>query len=1395
MRNVREYTTMFVLWGVVILLGAVFMPSTPAYANVFHDAYSFEDDFENDTGLDPAETSGFTIDSGGGLLAEADPATAVSQCITLPQPDGGAFLEWTFLDISLAGVGGSANNFEVQDCSGTSLLTVNNLPDGESSLDLSAISVSAIRLQWSVNQLNAKVNSWKIYGRADHVTLLAITPNTLSPDSGDTITFTLDLASNGAITRNPTLRVSLDDINGLHTPAIDDGLAEDAEVDYGSGVNAYRPLEFVSASAGPNGEVPVIPADGATSGEIVWNLDDMTDGFADNVTITLRIPKGYINGKTLAARAILEHGLSSVSGPYDNQMSEDGTSAFAVVNSVATSIQRAYSPFGNLGPGATNIYDSYYIEEPLLSFINHSDIENITVTITGAGTCTPLFRDINIASHNGYQVMSTPAIGNPITGIDPVIIHFDRGILRDTDLRMTMYYDVPASCTFGNTIGTQSEMVVGNPARTLTGSRSHNVVEEICRRGGNYTHRVMSGNNSGSYATWPGWNEYYISTGSFRTGEYFSTWAPYGNESWKTHTVTLDHSYDLVEIPDGITFHGIRSKTELDRLYKDCTGTAPIPTDAAFNHTTDPPHPSWKPVDTAWSGMPFGNTPDEYDLQAVVAPGCRLLSVKDTDSPSWQSPDQGNWVVQALWRICDGSYGCSELPDGTAMSLVGGTIFTYETFTNPLGSAHECYTYGGWSFYKEYKSWPNIYTWSEEDQVPAGQIAHIVINPENDNKASQYVDGRWVVNLYGIREYVDLAGVTGEVLTDGFNVPDPDQNMTGQSCNPATIAFHVPNPAACMSVSSADDDACMAWWEIPAACQPPNGWGYKIVGDRTHDNYVQLYRLRLNAPILRTTPANTVLDFIAAVRTNDLTSQGAENAVDPARWSADNYTATTSVTVLELPGLDAAKNGPVARKPGDQMTYTLEVQNTGNTPNNGWYLVDWLPRNGVNNSEFTPDYGQVFVDQASGEALVEYSTDAACFTNPLSGSWTAMTLQATVRPGYLAETVGDVAATAACLRIRRDPGTAGRFNPGDMVHVAVDVALPNSPAIDGKVIFNRALVGSAVSFGAGSDVAAVETVNVRTVVSSDVVVKIEKSFEIDPLVAGSVIWTLKVYNASGSTATNVTVLDELPLELTYEGLAAPLPAGWTLVQEPGIGDIGGQIEILIPTLTPDDGNPGSGGDEGTVSFVTHVVPGTPVGTEIINCASATPEIGEGDQVCSATSQSPLEALKEQNLPGDLPGTSVFDVAPGDVFSYLITVTNISDQALYLYINDVLDTYLDYQFGTLEINGAGASDALFAGDTFTYTPTTLFNPGDIWAVAFDVSVSGSASDNQIIQNSAMLMAYTDLSDMWGSAFTALSTNIVKVRIENPENVIPEPSTLILIGTGIVGLFVLIRRRWM
>ena len=122
-------------------------------------------------------------------------------------------------------------------------------------------------------------------------------------------------------------------------------------------------------------------------------------------------------------------------------------------------------------------------------------------------------------------------------------------------------------------------------------------------------------------------------------------------------------------------------------------------------------------------------------------------------------------------------------------------------------------------------------------QVKAGSPATVTLTPENHNHASQFVDGRWVVSLFEARDYLDLSAVTGEVLTEsgGPKLPAAGQNVAGEACTATDIVFHGPDMVACAAAEDASDPGCMAWWELPDACQPPNGWGHPLNCDGTID--------------------------------------------------------------------------------------------------------------------------------------------------------------------------------------------------------------------------------------------------------------------------------------------------------------------------------------------------------------------------------------------------------------------------------------------------------------------------------------------------------------------------------------------------------------------------------
>lgn len=1387
---------------VSLLLTCFIFLLNPAIAQggAFNDAYSYIDLLKDDTGLDAdnSEIGNIEILPDGGLKTTQANIQIASRCFQLPQPEGGVFQQWLFAEINLE-TPEETSDFIIQDCSGQPLIT-KTLSNGQNRIDLSAIPPSETELQlvWKTDQIGMTLKSWKVYGQAEGVTHLDIIPAASEPKAGETITFIIRLSSNGAVTLNPVLTFSLDVINGYG------GLAEDGTLDYGDGAKPYHLLEFVSASNGPNGEKPVqTPEVGKTEGEVKWNLHNLSDGFSDTVTVVLRIPKGYVNAKTLRAKAVLTHGA-------EQTMRAEAISTSVKITSTHNAYQTTNSNVGNVGPNPEGIpmWDAYGITSGSYHHEHASDIEDVLVTITptGDGTCMPRFEDYRVYGNHGYQVLA----------FSPELLKirlYRTSYASDRSVRV--FYSAPAGCHEGDTLGTRSEAVGGNPGWNETDGVNHKIVLETCRGAYNcHTHRVMNGNDPGSYTAWPESPEYYISKGSLRAGEYFTTWTPNGSNG--KHTIFLDHSYVLMEIPEGISFHGVRGTGQLDRLYKDCSGTAPDPTKPEFNHNADFPHPEWKPVDIAWNGIPFSNLPDKNDPQAVVLPGCRLLLVKDDDSPVWQGPDYGGWRPLFLWRVCDGSYGCSELSEGTGMSLIrGGMLFTYETITKPEGVVHECNIFEErWTLYKEQKSWPKVYAWPEENQVPTGQMAEIIVNPENSNQASQFVKGRWVLNFYKVKDYVNLNDVQSKIFSQGVNVP-PGCDI--EAVNNDSALFKGPNS----SCSAPDDENCMAYWKIPDVCQPPNGWGYRISGDYTHDNYVQMYQFLLKVPILRTTPPNTILDFVAEVRTTDLAQPGADNAVDSARWAATNYTATASVKVLEQPGLDIAGIGPFAQSPGNTITYHLELENWGNTPNNGWYIVDWLPRAGVNRSTFTPEhYGQVFVNQPAAEVIMEYSTESSCFSNPLGVVWKNMTLYpyGDSLDVYKAFSVDFLTLLPteqpACLRLHRHQNATESFDPGERLLLKLEVPVPcKLVELDKDALYNRALAGAAAAFGSASNIPPVETVDVRTLISNRVAMEVAWSYEIDPTRPGWIRWELQIANVSGAAAANISGIYTVPEELSYEGLAAQLPAGWSVevynamarfsgqyvaFNQEGLPsplvtrnsdfqvDGGGQIRFTIDWLAADDGNLGSGEDEGRIAFWTRVNPDIPTGTVVTICAAATPEKGEGDEECTSLTMSALDVTKTQELEVDWGGGAIPRVKAGETIFYTIDIINQFEQAVFLQIYDLLDVYVDYVAGSLRINDAVASDNLFSGDLLDYHYPDMINPGETLTISYEVLVLGAAPLHWIIENTAVISACTNPFDP-ESCFPAVESDTVRAEV------IPEPSVLILLSTGLCGIIMLIRRK--
>ncbi|MFN0078819.1 MAG: TIGR02597 family protein [Prosthecobacter sp.] len=1365
--------SLFIALSLLLLL----LPNqAAAQTGPYNDAYTYSDSFTDNGGVDLAATTGLT-NFGGYLGATATNATAVSGVFTLQQPSGGTFTRWTFADVELGQLNNvSANTLEVLSSTGQVLLTRNNLTSGFNSIDLTGVPATnvSLKLRWTVTHTGtpgvggvagARLLSWRAVGESEGITQFSITPAAATVNSGSTINFNISIASNGAVSKAPVVRFSLTDINGLdalgNAVAPDDGLAQDAEADYGSGIRKYRPLTLVSAANAPAGEQAVGPAAGAVSGELVWTLADLPSGFNGTIPVTLQVPKGYINGKTIAARARLEHGLApaaAVTG-VSGRSTRTQTSVTVPVVSVQGFTQYRTSTPANVLPGATGIVQQVGFYNPLEGSANAGDAEEVTVTLQAYhGTAAPIFKALSTTTYGSatdypVEITSQPnAVNAAITS--PIVINFHRISYASYTSRASLTFDIPSAATNGQTVTTQIQYAGSTPPIAVNSSITTNISILTLRHFSTYyTHRNMTGTEF-TGGPWPGPPEYYIDTGSLRAGEYFSSWLPSGQAG--SHTVNLDHSYTAVTVPAGVEFLGWSNKGSITRAYKDSTGTAPLPNEAGFDHNAVSPHPAWKPI-TVRNLIPaewFTPVPDDDDPNALVGGGGRMLIIKDNDRAG------SGHQATAQWRMADGTSGVPEREEGTAFEMIRSHNWTYETFTNPAGALHDAGESAGMTIYKESRSFPKVAAQAAQIAYQAGSSVQIDIVPGNRNLASQYVDGRWVVNFFSMRDQIDLGAVTGQVITEGYSVPE-EQEVTG-------IIFHPPDPVAAAAATSADDPACMAWWEIPTGIQPPNGWGQRLSGVQDADNIVDIYRLRLTAPIKNTVPAGTQLTFVAEARRNDLSARGADNAVSAARHSPSNYTATTSVTVLEAASVIAAASGPSVWPTNSALTFVSTATNNGNAPANGYYLVMRVPANGSGGSQFTPDYLKAYTSQSADDVIVEASVDATAFSAPLSATWTAVTLQATDRSGYLAESTTNLPANTTALRLRRNPASTQGFQINNQSSLALNVFIPDQPALEGLNLYVRALSGTSSTLGGTSNTSLVESADTITQIGSNVSLLVSKSFVVDHTRAGFVKWILQYRNASGSAAENVEVVDTIPDLMFYEGLAAPLTDGQSPEDDgtplyPNDDGSGGLLRFTIASLAPDDGNPASGDDQGTLEIWTRMNSDVEDGVAIANNLYASVSGGIGATTSHNVSTSQLNPGIWQTFTPERTGDSP-SVNGGDIIHYWIEVGNDAPVPQYMRVYDALPEQLDFVPGSLLVNFASAGDHNFSGDVLDFTAPDTTAPGTFIVFQFDARVRPGYPAGTVITNQAVFTPTYNLQnpDAYTTAKATVAATVTYIR---------------------------------
>ncbi|MBD3300349.1 MAG: choice-of-anchor D domain-containing protein, partial [Candidatus Moranbacteria bacterium] len=1337
-----------------LLISAFYIFKIINAASIVNDAYTFKDSFQDSTGVDLDQTNGF-VNIGGAMMATAQEANLHSHCFSLPQPLSGNFLGWSFAQIELENTLDLASNqFQILNCSDNQTVFSQNLSQGINELDISSIPATVSQVKFVFNAVHTgdpngsatavKLNFWEAYGKSEGITNLTVNPDQNPVNHSTTVSFSFEFTSNGAETVDPLLNISMEDINGN---GIDYGLAEDATVCYDLNNNGivehtdeecdfYKPILFREAFEGPNGETASTPSFNSSSGNITYELDNLPDGYSGAVSVLFFVPGRYIHQKTFAVRATMEFGATSASGTLNNRQKIEHTSANVTVNysesknfynyNNSTSL---YPYTGELLPGTTGVLHNY-------RFWGAETEGGVIISYhAGAGDCIPTFDSNYIYTRSGYpyRIIQQPADGSLLDETNPFVVKFYRGY----DNRIGAYFTVPATCSEGQQITTQGEVLHEASGWTSSRSTTTNIIENfedvVCRnRLTWHTYPIMSGNEiANDYRPWV----YYNNNGSISPGQYYLH-RLYSHGRWAKQTIDLEHLYIILETPDHLTFHGVRYAANISSLYKDSTNTALAPNDPSFDYS-NPVSSGWKEVDINWSGL-FEDEADDNNPRGIIKPGTRLLIIKDND--------QYNTLIsspQLISRVCDGSWDCQAPAEGTRLRLDNTTsshVYSYQTQVAPnLTDCGEINNYH--SVFVEEKSYPLINIYEDLDKVKAGEEAQLRIYPRNHAMVNRYPESVWGVNFYNLKDKIDLSGITGKVvLPSSGEVPHPDQNIQGQSCNLEDIVFHPIEASACQNATNPDDPACFAYWEVPAACQMPNGWG-------TLGSYKNTYFFRLSAPVSNTVPAGEELTFQAEVRqTSDLSTLGADNTI--SRANSKYFTSTASVIVLSSPALNVSQTGPSIWPQNRSFTYNVDTENRGNGPNNGIYSVTLLPKQGDNlGSQFTPDYKKVYLNLSNDDAILEYSDAADCFENPESEPWNVLSLESTPRTGFNSQTQDDLPLNAVCLRSRIDPNSDYLLLPGDKILTAIDIFIPQNRS-EGEEIFSKSLSGGNTNWN-GLSLSTVETETVQTQVGYSIILDMEKEFFPDPQTGGKIKWTLKYSNQSADSASNIILQDTLPDTLIFEEIVLPLESNQICqnscqIQNPNPDGSGGIISFIINNLEGDDGNPNDGQDQGEISFWTFIKENTSSGSLIENCGTISPDgAGIGDTACASLTTSNLNLEKTQILSPDF-GSNQVQIEQNFI-EYTISATNNETFPVYLRIYDEFSANVSFVQDSIKINGATASNDLIQNKIFDYTFSKATDPGVKEEISFTVKVNPELARNLSINNIASVSYCQDLNE--------------------------------------------------
>jgi uncharacterized repeat protein (TIGR01451 family)/fimbrial isopeptide formation D2 family protein len=468
--------------------------------------------------------------------------------------------------------------------------------------------------------------------------------------------------------------------------------------------------------------------------------------------------------------------------------------------------------------------------------------------------------------------------------------------------------------------------------------------------------------------------------------------------------------------------------------------------------------------------------------------------------------------------------------------------------------------------------------------------------------------------------------------------------------------------------------------------------------------------------------------------------------------TATSNTVTVSVSTNPNLSLSKSVSPSGTRAPGDVLTYTITVGNTGSTGASGVVVTDPIPANTRYKGGITADQGSGSFDAMNNQVVFDVGT-------LLAGASKNLSFQVTVN-SPLSSGATAIANTASVAASNASSRTAGA---NSSVTASPTMTLsktgPSSLPLPGTVLTAAAsgasvvFVNSTASFTVGQYVQIGGTITqVTAMTGSSLTLAAPVTAGLGSSVLASATYLLAYRNTGNADAANVVVSDPLPSGWLY---VASSPAASTA---PTVG-VNGTVTWNLGTV--------AAGSDGTLQLVAlPTAPGRSTNTAALTdndyCKNPAPPAS-----CSSSAITDIGGLIVTKA------TSTPTVAAGGTANWAITVANtLSTPVTGVTVTDILPSGFSY----------AATGAITSSDPTTNRTSTV-NP--------------TPGDAQPVWGNWTLPAYASLTipfsaSVWANVGPATYQNSVSLTTTSVAGIIPfdplattaEDVTVLADGAGMV-----------